>query len=144
MPDAPRSMQTWAALQRAHAAVLLELDRCMERELDVSVLEHGCLYELSIAPNRQLRMADLAERLGISPSATTRLVDRLELRGWVAREIPAGNRRTIEVRVTTNGRRTFIHDNRRFGVAVEAAIGSRLTDAQMADLARLLEPLSKR
>ena len=92
----------------------------METERDVSVLEHGSLYELNSSPDRRLRMAELAERLGLSSSATTRLVDRLEARGWVRRESPRDNRRIINVLITTDGRRAYVRNNRPFNAAVTA------------------------
>ncbi len=131
-------METWATLHRAHARVMAELSRRLERERGVSVLEHGSLYELNSAPGRHLRMADLAERLGLSPSATTRLADRLEERGWVRRESPPGNRRTINVVITMDGRRAYVRNNRAFSAAVERALSARLSDDEMATLVALL------
>lgn len=138
MTTVPRSMQTWATLHRAHARVLTELSRRMERERDVSVLEHGSLYELNSSPGRRLRMAELAERLGLSPSATTRLVDRLEERGWVRREMPRHNRRIVEVVITMDGRRAYVRNNRSFTAAVEATLGGRFSQAEAATLVGLL------
>lgn len=142
MSNPPRSMETWATLHRAHARVLGELSRRLEAERDVSVLEHGSLYELNSAPDRQLRMAVLAERLGMSPSATTRLVDRLVERGWVRRDTPPRNRRIINVVITPDGRRAYVRNNRPFTVAVEQAVRARLTDDEMATLISLLVRLS--
>ncbi len=138
MTDAPRTMETWATLHRAHARVMSELSRRMEAERDVSVLEHGSLYELNSSPDRRLRMAELAERLGLSPSATTRLVDRLEERGWLRRELPRENRRTINVSITAHGRRAYVRNNRPFTAAVEQALTARLTDDEMSQLVSLL------
>ena len=143
MTDAPRSMETWATLHRAHARVLGALSRRLEAERDVSVIEHGCLYELSSSVQRTLRMADLAERLGMSPSALTRLIDRLEERGWVRRETPPGNRRAFHVILTTDGRRAYVRNNRLFTQAVEDLIAERLSDEQMRDLVRLLDRLNR-
>jgi len=138
MTDAARTMETWATLHRAHARVLNDLSRRMEAERDVSVLEHGCLYELNSTPGRQLRMATVAERLGMSPSAATRLVDRLEERGWIRRASPPENRRTVNVAITADGRRAYVRNNRPFTVAVEDAIGARLTAQEMVRLISLL------
>ncbi len=138
MSHAPRAMETWATLHRAHARVMAELSRRMEAERGVSVLEHGSLYELNSAHGRSLRMAELAERLGLSPSATTRLVDRLEERGWVRRESPRENRRTINVVLTTGGRRAYLRNNRPFTAAVEKGLSARLSDVEMETLVQLL------
>lgn len=139
----PSTMETWATLHRAHARLLGVLSRRMETERDVSVLEHGSLYELSSAPRRQLRMAELAERLGLSPSATTRLVDRLEERGWVRRDVPRDNRRAIDVVITIDGRRAYVRNNRPFTAAVDEALRAQLTDNEMTALVDLLGRLSE-
>ena len=144
MTDHPLTLQTWVTLHRAHARLLSALSRRMELERDVSVLEHGSLYELSSAPGRRLRMAELADRLGLSPSATTRLVDRLEERGWVRRETPRENRRTVHVIVTLDGRRAYVRNNRPFISAVESAVAGRLTGAEMVQLVSLLGRLYDR
>lgn len=137
-PEPARTMETWVTLHRAHARVMGELSRRMEAERGVSVLEHGSLHELNSAPGRHLRMAEMAERLGLSPSATTRLVDRLEDRGWARRESPRENRRTINVIITTDGRRAYVRNNRPFTAVVEQALGARLEDGEMTTLISLL------
>ena len=143
MADAPRTMETWATLHRAHAQVMAALGRRLESERGVSVLEHGSLFELNSAPRRRLRMAQLAERLGLTPSATTRLVDRLEERGWVRRESPPENRRTIDVLITTEGRRAYVCNNRPFTAAVDAAMTARMSGEEMTLLIGLLGRLCR-
>ena len=138
MSNAPLTMITWATLHRAHARVRGQLTRRMEVERGVSVLEHGSLYELSNAPQRRLLMAELAERLGLSPSATTRLVDRLEERGWVRRESPRENRRTVNVIITADGRRAYARNNRLFTATVEEAVSAHLNEDEMSTLISLL------
>jgi DNA-binding MarR family transcriptional regulator len=142
MSDPPLTMITWATLHRAHARVRGQLTRRMEAERGVSVLEHGSLYELSSASERRLLMAELADRLGLSPSATTRLVDRLEARGWVVRESPKENRRTVNVIITADGRRAYERNNRLFTAIVEEAVGTHLGEDEMSTLISLLGRLS--
>ncbi len=136
-------MEAWVTLHRAHARTLVALSRRMETERGVSVLEHGALYEVLTAADRQLRMGELAERLGTSPSATTRLVDRLVVRGWVDRDAPRDDRRTIVVRVTSDGRRAYVRNNRPFMAAVEDALANRLAEAEMTQLVNLLNKLCR-
>lgn len=142
MTNAPLTVITWATLHRAHARVRGQLTRRLEAERGVSVLEHGSLYELSSAPERRLLMAELADRLGLSPSATTRLVDRLEGRGWVVRESPRENRRTINVIITADGHRAYVRNNRLFTAVVEEAVGAHLDEHEMTTLISLLGRLS--
>jgi DNA-binding MarR family transcriptional regulator len=48
--------------------------------------------------------ASLAARLGLSPSATTRLVDGLVKRGWVQRSQSEADRRQVQIGLTSAGR----------------------------------------
>jgi DNA-binding MarR family transcriptional regulator len=50
-----------------------------------------------------LRMAELAERLGIVPRSVTTVVDALESAGLVRREIDPTNRRAILLHLTNRG-----------------------------------------
>lgn len=137
------AMEAWVTLHRAHSSTLLELSRRMEAERGVSVLEHGALYEVLTAAGRQLRMGELAQRLGATPSATTRLVDRLVARGWLRREAPPDNRRTILVTITGDGRRAYVRNNPPFMAAVEDALADRLHEAEMTQLVELLKKLCR-
>jgi DNA-binding MarR family transcriptional regulator len=87
-------------------------------------------------------MAELADRLGLSPSATTRLVDRLEERTWVRRESPRENRRTVNVIITADGRRAYVRNNRLFTATVEEAVAAHLSEDEMSTLISLLRRLS--
>jgi len=51
------------------------------------------LAMLSEAPDRQLRMSELAEMVSSSPSRISHAVDRLAERGWVRREKSSTDRR---------------------------------------------------
>lgn len=80
-----------------------------------------------------------ARRSGLTAvhPATTRMVDRLKERGWVRRESPRGNRRTINVIITLDGRRAYVRNNRTFTVAVEQAVSARLSNDEQATLTSL-------
>jgi DNA-binding MarR family transcriptional regulator len=58
---------------------------------------------LSEAPNRELRMADLAEATGLSASRTTRLVDDLQLRGLITKRVSSADGRSNIAKLTTEG-----------------------------------------
>jgi DNA-binding MarR family transcriptional regulator len=74
----------WRSFLRAHATVLRDL----ERELADAGLQLGwydVLLQLAEAPDRQLRMAELADRVLLSRSGLTRLIDKLQAAGLVRR-----------------------------------------------------------
>jgi DNA-binding MarR family transcriptional regulator len=76
----------WRSFLRAHAAVLRELERELAAEAGLPLSWYDVLLQLAEAPQRRLRMAELADRVLLSRSGLTRLVDRLEADQLVRRE----------------------------------------------------------
>jgi DNA-binding MarR family transcriptional regulator len=76
----------WRTFLRAHATVLSKLERELERDADIPLAWYDVLLTLAQAPDRRLRMAELADRVLLSRSGLTRLVDRIERAGLVRRE----------------------------------------------------------
>ena len=78
-------LATWAAFLRAHARVVRELERELQAEQRMALTDYDVLIQLAAAEDRRLRMSELADRLILSRSGVTRLVDRLEADGLVER-----------------------------------------------------------
>jgi DNA-binding MarR family transcriptional regulator len=76
----------WRTFLRAHAATMRELERELLTEVGMPIGWYDVLLQLAEAPERRLRMADLADRVLLSRSGLTRLIDRLQAEGLVRRE----------------------------------------------------------
>ena len=76
----------WRNFLRAHATVMRELEREMAAETGLPLPWYDVLLQLAEAPQRRLRMAELADRVLLSRSGLTRLIDRLQAEGLVRRE----------------------------------------------------------
>ncbi|MCU1659263.1 MAG: transcriptional regulator, MarR family [Pseudonocardiales bacterium] len=76
----------WRSFLRAHAGVMRELERELIAEAGMPLAWYDVLLQLAEAPARRLRMAELADRVLLSRSGLTRLVDRLQAEGLVRRE----------------------------------------------------------
>jgi DNA-binding MarR family transcriptional regulator len=76
----------WRSFLRAHASVMGELERELVAEAGMPLGWYDVLLQLVEAPGRRLRMAELAERVLLSRSGLTRLIDRLQAEGLVRRE----------------------------------------------------------
>ncbi len=59
----------------------------------------------TISQNGRLSLRDLSERMYLHPSTITGLVDRLEKKGYVARQRDQVDRRVIYVKLTVGGRK---------------------------------------
>jgi DNA-binding MarR family transcriptional regulator len=87
----------------AHAG----LEAAVTRHLDsygVPPVWFGVLLRVGRSPGGQLRMADLAAQVALSPSGLTRAVDRMEEAGLVARVSCPSDRRGAFVKLTEVGR----------------------------------------
>lgn len=84
-PDDPR-LEAWATFLRAHAVLTRQLERELQAERGLSLADYDVLVQLALAEGHRLRMSELAERLVLSRSGVTRLVDRLVAQAFVARE----------------------------------------------------------
>jgi DNA-binding MarR family transcriptional regulator len=97
------TLAAWRALLNAHAAVTSRV----EAELAAAGLPplgwYDVLWPLRRAPGRRLRMSALAAEVTLSRTGLTRLVDRMEQAGVVAREPAAEDRRGSYVTLTPDG-----------------------------------------
>jgi DNA-binding MarR family transcriptional regulator len=88
---------------RVHERIMHELDAELERTHDLSLAEFDVLLQLSEAPERRMRMADLAEAVLLTRSGVSRLVDRLESRGLVERARCPSDARGLNASLTDAG-----------------------------------------
>jgi DNA-binding MarR family transcriptional regulator len=79
-------LAAWRTFLRAHAQVVRSLEQDLIAEHDLALASYDVLVQLSEAAGRRLRMTELADRVLLSRSGLTRLVDRLVREGLVARE----------------------------------------------------------
>lgn len=101
-PDADE-LAVWRSFLRAHASVTRALERELVAEQRLSLAAYDVLVQLAEAPGRELRMTDLAEAVLLSRSGVTRLVDRLEQAGLVARQRTTADGRGVVAVLTEAG-----------------------------------------
>ena len=93
----------WRSFLQAHARVSRRLDEELRSEHDLSIAEYDALLNIAEAPGRRIRMRQLAERVVLSKSGVTRLIDRLVDDGLVERSTCASDARGAEAVLTDEG-----------------------------------------
>ena len=78
-------MTAWRGFIEAHSRVLERLSKELLDEVELPMTWYDVLVQLSEAEEHRLRMQDLADRVLLSQSGVTRLVDRMVRAGLVAR-----------------------------------------------------------
>ena len=79
------------------------LSRDLQDQSGISLADYEILVHLSEAPDRRLRMSDLADATLSSRSRLTHQIDRLHALGWVERERCEGDRRGAYAVLTDSG-----------------------------------------
>jgi len=95
--------QGWRTLAALHGLIETELERALQAEAKLSVVEYTVLDALSRQDGWHMRMQQLARATALSASATTRLVNRLEDRALLTRILCADDRRGIYTELTAAG-----------------------------------------
>jgi DNA-binding MarR family transcriptional regulator len=101
---APAELAAWRGFLRVHAALTKHLDAELTAVHGLPLSSYEVLLHLSDAPEGRMRMSELAETVLLSRSGLTRLVDRLEREGVVARESCPSDARGSNAVVTDAGR----------------------------------------
>ena len=104
-PVTPRDerLLPWRAFLVAHARITRRLDEELRAEHDLTLGEYDALLALAETRDRRLRMNTLAERVILSKSGVTRLIDRLVADGLVVRDQCVTDARGAEAVLTDKG-----------------------------------------
>ena len=96
-------MRAWVPFLRAHAALTRKLNAELVAEHGLTLNDYEVLLHLSQAEGRALRRVDLAERVILTASGITRLLDGLERAGWVEKATCASDARVTYAVLTDAG-----------------------------------------
>ena len=130
----------WRSFLRTHSSVVRRLERDLA-DLGTPLAWYDVLLQLAEAPQRRLRMAELAERVLLSRSGLTRLVDRLQAEGLVTREPFPGDARGTYTVLTLEGLARLRAAAPVHLAGVEAYWVCKLDDDELRQLAQLLATL---
>src|SRR5436305_3099543 len=97
-------LDSWVFFLRAHAAITRELSADLQREHGLTLNDYEVLLHLSHAEGGRLRRVDLAERVILTASGITRLLDGLERAGYVEKATCASDARVSYAQLTDAGR----------------------------------------
>jgi DNA-binding MarR family transcriptional regulator len=98
-----RELAAWRGMLQVHAQVTRALDAQMRGEHGMSVSSYEVLMFLGDAEDRRMRMSDIADRVLLSRSGLTRLVDRLADLGYVTRCASEDDGRGLYAELTDAG-----------------------------------------
>ena len=126
----------WAALLRVHAALVPRLDRELRQAVGMPLAWYDVLLELHAAPEGRLRMSDLGERVVLSRTRVSRVVDELVDAGLVLREANPRDGRSALATLTKAGARRLRAAAPAYLDGIDRHFTQHLTDAEQKAIAR--------
>ena len=135
-------MDAWRSFLRAHARLLRVLETELVAEHPINLGAYDVLVQLAEAPERRLRMAELADAVLLSRSGVTRLVDRLEQAGMVTRQRFDGDGRGKVAIITTKGIDTLRAAARTHLTGVVTHFINHMTPAELTEIGELCTRLT--
>jgi len=131
-------LEVWQQFLRAHRRVLAVLGDELEQERGLPLAWYEVLLHVERAPDRRLRMGDLADAVVLSPSGLTRLVDRMVDDGLVRREPCPSDRRSTYAVLTGDGRSALRRAAPTHLRGIDEHFARLLTDDEVDVLSRAL------
>jgi DNA-binding MarR family transcriptional regulator len=144
--DGYQCARAWVALGAIYRQVNDRLIDALDRACGLSVNEFDALVFLRFAEPSPVRQSDLHDAVALSQPALSRLVSRLEQRGFVVRSDAEDDKRSVLVGLTDRGRETVAAAIPVHAETINRLFVERLTAAEQEALlkafTRFQEPMA--
>jgi len=138
VPIETPAVAAWVRLLRSHAALVRLFNAQLVSEHGLTINDYEVLLLLSHAGDARMRRTDLAERVQLTPSGVTRLLDGLERAGLVEKADCASDRRVSYAVLTDAGRERLADASPSHLAAIDALFEESFTSGELESLAELL------
>jgi DNA-binding MarR family transcriptional regulator len=132
------AVQAFVGLVRAHVATTRCFSASLQREHGLTLNEFEVLLRLARAPERRLKRIELVEQVLLTPSGITRLLDRLERVGLVAKDSCSSDARVTYAVLTDAGADRLRAASRSHTAEICELMCSHYSDRELSSLAGLL------
>ncbi|GAA3748102.1 MarR family transcriptional regulator [Leifsonia bigeumensis] len=126
--------RAWRAYLAASARLQQRLDRDLQQKSGMPHAYYMILAMLSEAPDRGMRMTDLADLLSSSPSRLSHAIRKLVELGWIRRDDDPNDGRVTWACLTDDGMRVLVEAAPEHVTTVVDALFDRLTPEQVEQL----------
>ena len=136
------TVKAWTRLVRARETVLGAIERDLKAADCLPLAWYDVLLELVRAPEGRLRPFEIEKETLLAQYNLSRLLDRLEREGLVAREPCGDDGRGQWAVITDKGRGTQARTWKVYAKSIQRHVGDRLDDKAAGTLAELLGRLT--
>jgi DNA-binding MarR family transcriptional regulator len=131
----------WRTLTALHGMIETALERALQKQHDLSVVEYTVLDALNRQDGFHMRVHQLARATALSASATTRLINRLEGRRLISRYLCEDDRRGIYTELTPSGKTLLEQARPTHDTTLRAALDEASETPELAPLISALYPV---
>jgi DNA-binding MarR family transcriptional regulator len=135
------AIEAFVRVMRGHAAVTRELNAQLVADHGLTLNDYEALLHLARADERRMRRVDLAQRLLLTASGVTRLLDGLEQAGYVDRDSCASDRRVTYAVLTDAGLAKLREASKSHVADIRAFFETRFSEEELDQLVELLDRL---
>jgi DNA-binding MarR family transcriptional regulator len=129
----------WRGLLVVHSRLVPAVEADLRAAGQIPLSWYDVLLELSAAPGNRLRMSELGERVVLSRSRVSRVVDELAAAGLAGRQPDVADGRSSFAVLTPRGKDALRRAWPVYREAIHRHLAARLTAEQCRELAALLE-----
>jgi len=128
---------------RAHRTIAVRWAQIFAEGGAVPASEARVLTIILRTENHRLRIDELAQELGMTKGAVSRIVDRLVKNGYVERQTSKADRRFVYASMTPEGREALRHVSRVFRSAFNEVFLAGLSEDELVLMTSLLVKLDR-
>ncbi|MBY8876303.1 MarR family winged helix-turn-helix transcriptional regulator [Actinacidiphila acidipaludis] len=123
-PAASSDQAMWSKVLTLHAYVERQLTQALQRRHGIGLSEFRALECLTNTAEGELRMQDLADKVGLNQSSVTRLVARLHTAGFAVRDLCPDDKRGVYAVITDEGRQRYAAGRATYGEVLSSALNT--------------------
>ncbi|MBP1309541.1 MarR family transcriptional regulator [Paenibacillus sp. FSL M8-0228] len=133
-------LDVWLSLSHIHSTLNDKLEQALLQNYDLSLKEFYVLGFISNSEEKKLRLQQLQELVGLSQSATSRLVVRMEAKncGALERHTCEDDRRGVYTRITELGENKFQRALQTFNQVLQSELQKDGVKSQFQNLTQKL------
>ena len=135
----PEQLDVWRLFLRVHSRVIRRLEADLLEQHGLPLAWYDVLARLLEADDQRLRMSELADRVMLSPSGLTRLVDRMAEDGLVQRIQADGDGRGFYAVLTRAGYDRLRETSGTHLRGIRDYVVGRFDDDELRTVAELLQ-----
>ncbi|GAB3931672.1 MarR family transcriptional regulator [Kribbella albertanoniae] len=128
----------WDRVLTLHAQVERELAAALQSRHAIGLSEYRSLEHLVGSETSELRMQDLADKVGLGQSSITRLVGRLEAAGFAFKDLCPSDKRGVYAVITDEGRKRYQSAHATYVEVLSAALNAFAADPDLGPTVQAL------